>query len=674
MWNIGTDTGGTFTDLVAIDDLGQVRVAKTPSTPPEFEAGVLNALREVGVPANETRLLYHGTTVSTNALLTRTGARTAQVSTSGFRDVIEIRDGSRNEAYDILWDPPPPLVSRPNRLEVTERLDYAGTVVKELDEDEVRRVAATLRARGIEAVAITFVHSYANPAHEARVREILEEELPGVYLSVSSDLLPEPPEFPRASTTVANAYVGPVLRSYVKRLSDAASADGYGGRLVIMHSGGGTMTPENVVRSPIRTATSGPAAGVLAAAAIGATSGRPDIVSFDVGGTSADIATIRDGRPQLSTEQSLEWGMPIGFPSIDLVTLGAGGGSIAWIDDAGIPHVGPQSAGARPGPAAYGRGGTEPTVTDAVLTMGRLRSGSLLGVGMSLDADAAREAVRARFADPLGLGIEEAAEGIIRIANQNMANGIRRVTVQRGLDPRDFTLLAFGGAGPMVAIEIAREVGMTEVLVPVSPGATSALGLLFADARHDLMRSMIAPADALQVDSVGARFFEMEQEARDLLAAEGFSGDGIRLERLIDLRYIGQVRALGVPLPAGEIRDADISAAVASFHEAYEREFKYAVPDLPVESKALRVVAIGVTDKPTLALSSVRGTWPRPSSTSARPGSRAGSHPPASTTVAGFPPARRSTAPPSSSSTTRPRSCPRARRAGSIPTAPSSSS
>ena len=601
MWTIGTDTGGTFTDLVAIDDDGQIRVAKAPSTPPNFEQGVVSALEESGIERDEMRLLYHGTTVSTNALITRSGAHTSLIATKGFRDVIEIRDGSRDEMYDILWDPPPPLVPRHDRLEVTERVDQSGEVVTPLEEDEVRALARILKARGVEAVAIALLHSYANTDHEARILKVLREELPDAYISASSEVLPEPPEFPRASTTVANAYVGPVLLRYVERLRSAVSENGDGGKLVIMHSGGGTMTPDHAVRVPIRTAASGPAAGVLAAAAIATAAGRPNIISLDMGGTSADIATVQDGQPGLRTEHDLEWGMPIGFPSIDLIAIGAGGGSIAWIDDAGVPHSGPQSAGADPGPACYGSGGEDPTNTDANLALGRLRPATLLAGRMELDPELARRSIEERFARPLGLDVLEAADGILRISNQHMANGIHRVTVKRGLDPREFALVAFGGAGPMHAAELARELQIGEVIVPPSPGATSALGLLFADARHDFLRSLIAPEDALDCAEAERLFNEMETEALALLRSEGFGDDRITLERMIDFRYIGQVRALSIPVPSAAFTQKTLSDAAGQFHRDYEVEYKYAVPDLPIASKSLRVAATGSAQKPAFA-------------------------------------------------------------------------
>lgn len=608
MWKIGTDVGGTFTDLVAIDESGAIRVSKVPSTPPRFEGGVVAVIREAGMDRGAARVLCHATTVSTNALLTRTGAKTAVIATAGFRDVIEIRDGSREEYYDILWDPPAPLVPRHDRLEVRERVDYAGAIVEPLVEDDVRAAARVLQAREVEAVAVALLHAYANPAHEQRVREILLEELPGIYVAISSEVLPEPPEYVRTSTTVANAYVGPVLRRYVERLQDAIDAGGYAEDLVIMHSGGGTMTPGSATRIPIRTASSGPAAGVLAAAAIAEATGRRNLVSLDMGGTSADIGTIVDGKPSTTVETAPEWGMPLGFPSIEVVVIGAGGGSIAWIDEVGMPHSGPASAGAEPGPACYRKGGVEPTTTDANLAMGRMRPASLLGGRMTMDRALAEEAIRTRFAEPLGLEVLEAADGIVRIANEHMANGIRRVTTQKGRDPREFGLLAFGGAGAMHAVEIAREVGIPEVIVPLSPGATSALGSLFADARHDFLESLIAGAETLDADDVEARFAELERQAAELLGEEGFAPEQMRFERLLELRYVGQLRAIAIPVDARPLTAAVLAAAAERFHVDYEREFKYAVPELAIESKGIRVVATGVTQKPSLAHDGRRGT------------------------------------------------------------------
>ena len=597
MWTIGTDTGGTFTDLVAMEESGKIRVVKTPSTPQAFDQGVDDALRQADVSMDETSIFLHATTVATNTILTRTGAVTGLVATRGFRDVLELRDGSRGELYDINWDPPAPLVPRRRRVEVTERVTYRGEVIAPLSEDDVRAVAENLRAQGVESVAVCLFHSYANPRHEERVRTILEELLPGAYVSVSSEVLPEPPEFVRTATTVANAYVGPVLEKYLGRLADTMMARGYLGAVRIMHSGGGTMTVDTARRLPVRTSTSGPAAGVLACAQIARASGRPNAVSLDMGGTSADIGTIVGGRPTLSSLQVMEWGLPIRFPTIDVAVVGAGGGSIAWIDGAGVPHSGPQSAGARPGPACYGHGGTEPTNTDANLLLGRLRPESLLGGRLPLRYPAARNVISDRFAGRLGLTPEEAASAIVRLSNEHMANGIRRATVQRGLDPREFSLVAFGGAGPMHAVALARDLGMKEVIVPLYPGATSALGLLFSEVRHDLVTSWIAHEDAVIDSEIEAEFCAMQNRAQEVLSEEGFSGDSVRLECYVDIRYLGQVRVITLPVSNEAFRWPD---AVAAFHHVYEQSFGYAVRELPVELASLRLVANGLSPNPGL--------------------------------------------------------------------------
>jgi N-methylhydantoinase A len=596
VWSVGTDTGGTFTDLVALSDRGEIRVSKTPSTPPAFESGVVDALQQAEILPASVNAMHHGTTVTTNALITRTGARTALLTTAGFRDVLEVRRANRAKIYDIQWDPPVPLIPRYNRFEVTERIDYAGAEIVPLAEDEVRRIAKVLGKRGIEAVCVAFIHSYVDNTHERRAKQLLEEELPDAFVCCSAELVAEPQEFERLSTGVANAYVGPVLHRYLRNVQAAMRANGFSDNVHVMHSGGGTLTTETANAFPIRTAASGPAAGVMAAAALAEVIGRPNVVSLDMGGTSADIATIIDGRPRLTLYQELEWGMPIGFPSIDLVAIGAGGGSIAWIDGGGVPHSGPQSAGAVPGPACYGTGGVEPTTTDANLVLGRLRAGSLLGGRIRLDERLARDAIQSRIADPLHLDVLAAAEGIVRIANENMANAIHRVTVQRGVDPRGLTLIAFGGAGPMHAVEVARALRMPEVVIPPAPGATSALGLLFTDTRHDLVQSYIVRTTAIDAEEIERRFREMESAAGDLLAGDVFSE--VRLERSMDLRYEGQVRVLALPIDARPFAQDTVLPTVSSFHDSYEAEFRYAIPDMPVEVRALRVAAIGVRPKP----------------------------------------------------------------------------
>jgi N-methylhydantoinase A len=598
-WIVGCDTGGTFTDVFALSDGGQARVAKVPSTPPRFDIGVVEGVRALGLEPGDVDTLFHGTTVTTNAVITKTGAPSALVSTRGFRDVLEIRRANREELYDILWDPPAPLIPRRHRLEVPERVDYAGQVVIPLDDGAVRDVARKIRARGLLSVAVCLINAHMNPAHEQRIREILLEELPGVDISLSTDILPEPPEFERTATTVANAYCAPVLRTYMEALERRLAEHGFRSDLVlVMHSGGGTMTTDYAKGVPVKTLNSGPAAGVIAGAAVAASAGRANVVCFDMGGTSADIGVVFDGRPRLTTSFDLEWGMPIRFPSIDVISIGAGGGSIAWLDPAGYPRSGPQSAGADPGPACYDRGGSEPTNTDAHLVLGRVSNDLFLEGRMRLDVDRAREALRRGIAEPLGLSVEDAAEGVLRIANANMVKAIRLVTVERGFDPREFSLVAFGGAGPLHAIDLARELQMPEVIVPPYPGVTSAMGLLYVDPLDDFSQAYVRRQDAIELADLARLYGEMEERVVGSLRRQGVARDEIAVERAVDLRYIGQLHSVTVPLQG--ISESGFASAVEAFHDEHLRQYRYSHPDSPVETSTLRATARGRREKPDL--------------------------------------------------------------------------
>jgi N-methylhydantoinase A len=614
LWRVGIDTGGTFTDLVALRD-GETRTAKVPSTPPEFDDGVLDAIAAAGLRADEILLLAHGTTATTNAVITQTGARTGLITTSGFRDVLELRRHNRGEIYDILWDPPEPLVPRRLRIEVTERVDYAGQVIVPLVEDEVTAAVERLREEGIESLAICFLHSYANPRHEERAKEIASTVWPGLYVSISSELLREPQEFERTSTVVANSYLGPILATYVERLQRRLVELDFGGALLIMHSGGGLLPAETAVAVPARTVTSGPAAGAMAAEglssagapaagamaaeATAAETGIDQLLSLDMGGTSADIAVVRDGKVLLVNEFSPEFGLPIRFPAVDLLTIGAGGGSIAWLDAAGTPQVGPRSAGARPGPACYGRGGVEPTVTDADLVLGRLSTETILAGGLRLDGVLAEEAVK-RFADRLGLSVMEAALGIVEITNSNMAKAVRVMTVERGLDPRRFTLLAFGGAGPMHACELAEQVGIGSVVVPSRPGVTSALGTLFVDIVHDVARSHISSLAGVDARAIESIFRELEAQADEALARDRVPQDRRVLQRSIDLRYVGQLKTLSVAVRPVAFSDEIVAEARENFLRDYELRYHYVTEEIDVEVSVLRVRGRGLQDRPQL--------------------------------------------------------------------------
>ena len=616
-WQVGIDTGGTFTDLVAVRGDEQ-RIAKVPSTPAAFDQGVLDSITAAGIDTSEIEMIAHGTTVATNAVITQRGAPTALLTTRGFRDVLELRRHNRGDPYDIQWDPPPPLVARRNRFEITERMDYAGDVVTPLDVEQVRAAARLAARRGIRAFAIAFLHSYVNPVHETRAAEIVAAEVPGAFVSTSGELLREPPEFERTSTTVLNAYLAPVVSDYLTALESRLRDAGFAGRLYVMHSGGGLLTVESASRFPARLLTSGPAAGakaaegvaastgvaggVVAAGVLASSEGLEEVISLDIGGTSADIAVVQGGRADIVHEFSPRFGQPARFPAIDLVTIGAGGGSIAWVDAGHLPHVGPQSAGADPGPAAYLGGGTDATVTDANLVAGRLMADVALAGGITLDTAAARRAV-GTFAEELGLSVEDAALGIIDICNNNMARSIRVVTVERGLDPRNFTLVPFGGAGPLMAAELADVLGISRIVVPLAPGVTSGLGCLYVDIAHDISEALICELTDADRSRLQEVFDRLAAAMRRRLSDDGVATERQRLEYSIDLRYLGQVRALTVELETGVVSERFTEEYRELFFGEYERQFHSVAVDIPTEIAALRVRGIRRSERPHIPFS-----------------------------------------------------------------------
>ena len=594
---VGVDIGGTFTDLVlAGPKNGQVVVKKVPSTPPDFARGVLDGLEKLGVPVEELSLISHGTTVATNAVLEKKGARTGLITTKGFRDVLEIRRADRGALYDYWWRPPDPLVPRRNRLEVRERIRFDGSILEPLLETDVRECAATLRARGVESVAICFLNSFVNPLHELRAQEIVRAELPDVYVCTSSGILPEILEFERTSTAVANAYVGPVMNAYLADLEKRLHEAGYRHEIFIMGSSGGMMSTEQAREIPVTTALSGLAAGVMAGAAIAEQSGLSNLITMDIGGTSSDIALINDFIPRMTTEWFIEFGVPIRLPAVDIQTLGSGGGSIAWIDPGHALHVGPQSAGALPGPVCYDQGGTEPTTTDAQLVLGRLRSDVWEEqYGWRLNETAARRAMADRVGVPLGLGAIDAAEAIIQVTVNNLVEAIRLISVERGYDPRQFVLCAYGGAGPMYAADIARSLGIPEVVIPIHPGVTSALGLLQVDFKQNLMRSVLMPEDSIDVDAIDGHFADLEARARERLLETGVSADQVRLRRLADVRYFGQSKSMTVGVASEKFGKVELEQLIATFNREHQREYGYTMPEhiARIEIANLRIEATG---------------------------------------------------------------------------------
>jgi N-methylhydantoinase A/oxoprolinase/acetone carboxylase beta subunit len=599
---IGVDVGGTFTDIVYADtDSGQSLIHKVPTTPDDPARGVIAGIVELcardDIPREAIDHVLHGTTIGTNAVLEHKGAVTGMITTAGYRDITHIGRHQRPQHYSIRQEVPwqnRPLAKRRHRMTVAERIvPPKGDVLVPLDEAAVRDAARMLRDAGVEAVAICFLFSYLDPAHESRAAEIVREEWLECFVCTSSGVSPQFREFERFTTALLNAFVGPRLKAYVERLDHGLGDAGLAADLHVMCSNGGVATAATVAQRPVLTLLSGPAAGVLGGAWSGGLSNRKQLITFDVGGTSADIGIAIDGYFAEATARDT-WigGFPVLAPMIDIYTIGAGGGSIAYIDDGGAFRVGPRSAGAAPGPAAYGHGGAEPTVTDANLVLGRLDPDNFLGGAMRLDLEAARRVV-GRLADRLGLSLEATAEGILTIVNANMANAISSRTVQKGLDPRDFVLVAFGGAGPLHGAEVARMLGIPEVVVPAYPGITSAVGLLTTDLKYDAVRTEFQAGDAVDLDRLNADFAAMQEELARQLMADGVQPEDAAFQRAGDLRYVGQGYELRVPFPDAALDAAALAAAFARFGELHRAEYGHVFPNSPIEIVNIRVTGIG---------------------------------------------------------------------------------
>lgn len=597
-FRVSVDVGGTFTDVAIVNTLThELSVAKVPSTPADPMIAVMDGLRQGNVELSQVEVFSHGTTVATNALIQRRFPAAALVTTKGFRDVLEIRDGTKDELWDAYKDVADPYIRRRDRYEVEERVDFDGTEITPLNEEEARHVARILKRKGIETVAICFINSHANAAHEARMYEILREELPDAAISTSSEILPEIFEHDRFSTTVSNAVLAPLVTGYVNRLSRQLAEGGYEGDLLMLHSGGGSMTPQMVSKYPVRLAASGIAAGAIAVQDIATRCGYPNAIGLEMGGTSTDISLVYGGDIRITKQWQVEYGFPICFPSIEVGTIGAGGGSLAWIDEAGSLRNGPQSAGADPGPVCYERGGTEATNTDANVTLGRLGT-ELIGGALKLNKSAAEEAVRKTVADPLGLGIETAAEDIIKVANANMADAVRVLSIRRGYDPRDFVLVVGGGAGALHGAEVARDLSIPTVVVPPHPGVTSAQGCLLVDIRHDISQMYQSPVSSVDKDDLRKAYELLKAEGRERLAKEHVPTERMKFKRTASMRYRGQWRSLTVELPES---GSPLEDAVALFHDEHEREYSFADRDGEVEFYQIGIVAIGELDSPPFA-------------------------------------------------------------------------
>jgi N-methylhydantoinase A len=594
---IAVDTGGTFTDLCVLDETtGSFSVAKVPSTPDNPALAVMDGvkmvLNDLQIEPEAVAFFIHGTTVATNALLEGKGAPIALITTKGFEDVILIGRQNRPKLYDHWGRRPTPIVARSQCHGIKERTLYTGEILTSLDQIQAAGLVEKIKAAGINSIAVSLLHAYANPNHELQVKEIISRIHPGAHVTLSSEVLSEFREYERTSTICINAYVMPRVNNYVGYLENRLKESDIGSDLYIMQSNGGVITSETARTVSARTVLSGPAGGALTGELLARTTENKNVITLDVGGTSSDICLIEKGKARLTTESDIE-GYPIKLPMIDINTIGAGGGSIAWIDAGGALQVGPVSAGSVPGPVCYGRGGTEPTVTDANAILGRINPEYLLGGQMRVHLDDARKVMQEKIADPLGLDLLQTAEGIIRVVNANMVRGIRRVSVERGYDPRDFALVPFGGAGPLHGADLAEALSMDRLIIPAHPGIGSAFGMLSADVRHDYVKTHItlaAEADHKQVEGL---FAEMEAQATDQLNREGFGGEAVILDRKVDMRYLRQAYELTVPLTEALFSPEAVPHLVGRFHDMHRHAYGYARDEEPVEIVYLRLVALG---------------------------------------------------------------------------------
>ncbi len=603
-WRIGVDSGGTFCDICLFDDAsGRVAVWKVASTPDDPSRAIAGGMQEgmanVGAAAASVGYFGHGTTVGTNALIQLRGAQAGLVTTDGFRDLLEIGRQKRPELYDLQADKPPVLVTRDLRFGVPERVHHDGTVERPLDEQAVRAAARRLKEAGVEAVAICFLYGFVRPEHEQAAARIVAQELPDAFVSVGHEVAPEFREYERVSTVAVNAYLGPVMSGYIRKLAGRLAELGLAARPHLTQSNGGVIGFDQAGRLPVRTLLSGPSTGVVAAQEIGRMVGTGDLITFDMGGTSTDVALLKDGQCRTAGEASVH-GYPIKAPMLDIHTVGAGGGSIAHIDSGGLLKVGPRSAGAFPGPVCYDQGNDEPTTTDANVVLQTLNPAHLLGGRMAVRQDLARQAI-GRLAEMLGLGVMETAQGIISVVTANMARAIRVISVQRGHDPRDYTLVAFGGAGPLHAARLARELEIRRILVPRNPGILCALGLLLTDLRADFATTRLMRLDAAAVPSVEDAFAGLAARAGEWFEAEAIAPDRRASLRTVDMRYAGQNYELPVEVPAGRVGEATLAALAEGFAEAHRRQYGFADPEGTVQLVTFRLEATGRVAKARFA-------------------------------------------------------------------------
>ena len=587
---IGVDVGGTFTDLIKLDqNTGKVRLAKVASTIENQAFGVMQSIGEADTNLKNVALVVHGTTTTTNAVLERKLCRTGLITTAGFRDVLELGRRTRPQPYGMKGHFLP-IIPRDLRLEVGERMDYAGRILIPLNESSVREAGKKLLDQGVESVVVHFLHAYANPEHELRAAEVLAEFWPNEYITTGHSLLSESREFERGVTAAVNAAVQPILKRYINKLDSELEAEGYAGELLVMNGNGGTVSAKRVIREAAKTVMSGPASGVIAAAYTGTAAGRPNLITYDMGGTSTDVALIRGGEPSVSNEIELEYAMPIHVPMVDVRTIGAGGGSIAKVNDAGLLEVGPHSAGAEPGPICYGRGGNEPTISDANFLLGRLDVTKLKSVSQEVDIEHIRSIFQEKLGDPLNIDAETAAAAVLQVAITRMAGATRMVSVSLGEDPRDFSLFAFGGAGPMHATALARELGIPEVIVPARPGITNALGCVVADMKHDFVRTVNSPLNNVDMDEIIGILKAQSKEGTELIQKEPVSVEEIKVVHSFDMQFVGQTHILSVFLPTYDLSHEVVQSA---FDEAYYGRFRVRLPEIRAQIVNVKTTVMG---------------------------------------------------------------------------------
>lgn len=599
---VATDIGGTFTDLVYVNEEGEIGVAKSHTTPPNFEKGVIDVIEKSGIDQTAIQTFIHGTTVIINALTERKGVKTGLITTKGFRDVLEIARGNRPDLFNVRYQKPVPFVERYLRQEVEERLNYKGEVLSSLNKERLKEIIQYFKEQEVEAIAVAYLHSYVNPVHEIETVNMVKELWPEVAVTASHEVTKEWREYERTSTTVLNSYVKPIAASYVNRLHNKLIENETDSQNYIMQSNGGTTTFNSAKQTPINMVESGPVAGIYGAAVLGEILDEKNIIAFDIGGTTAKCSLINQGEVKVSTDYFIEKnersaGYPIKVPVVDIVEIGNGGGSIAWIDGAGSLKVGPQSAGALPGPVAYGQGGTEPTTTDANLITGRL---SPENFDYEVDLDKVKATIKEKVADHFGMSVEDAALGIIRIANSNMLNALKLISVRKGHNPREFSLVAFGGGGSMHAPALAKELGVKKVIVPVASSVFSAWGMLMTDLRHDYIQTYIRRLNQLDPSELNKEWNSIETQALKQYQEEGVSEEDVLFTRFADIRYLGQEHTVKVPVPNGEWSEETISEVVERFGDLHEQHYTFKLEGTPTEIVNLHLTAFGKVLKPEL--------------------------------------------------------------------------